>query len=162
MECTKKSINKQKTNLVSIPISELLTSAPVLTRVYLTLVDLSVTEPTSVTWVTPTGEVIDTINTDTIETVIASAVIDIPLASCSSKPLGAVAGEGAPIIVTYASIVARVGCAVINVDLTVGPTKPVNTGAVVGIDTVSADSIISTGIASTLVYISLTVLSSVS
>ena len=93
---------------------------------------------------------------------IASAVVDIPLASCSSKPLGAVAGEGASIIMTDATIVAWVGGAVVNVDLTVGPTKPINTGAVVGIDTVSTDSIISTGVAGTLVNISLAELSSVS
>jgi len=148
--------------LVSVPISELLTGAPILTRVYLALIDLSVTESTSVARVAPTCEVIDTINTDTIETMIASAVVDIPLASCSSKSLGAVTGEGAPIIVTDATIVAWVGGAVINVDLTVGPSKPINTGAVVGIDTVSTDSIISTGVAGTLVNISLAELSSVS
>jgi len=148
--------------LVSVPISELLTGAPILTRVYLALIDLSVTESTSVARVAPTCEVIDTINTDTIETMIASAVVDIPLASSSSKSLGAVTGEGAPIIVTDATIVARVGGAVINVDLTVGPSKPINTGAVVGIDTVSTDSIISTGVAGALVNISLAELSSVS
>lgn len=147
--------------LVSITISQLLACPPILTRVDLTLVNLPVAEPTSVPGVASTGEVIDTIDTDSVEAVVAGAVIVVPLATVAREAFRAVTGEGAAVVMADPTVVAGVGGAVVNVDLAVGATKPINTGAVIGIDTVSADPIVTARVGGTLVYISLAVLPTV-
>jgi len=132
--------------LIPVSISELLTGAPVLARVDLTLVNLPVTESASIARVAAAGEVIDTVDTDTIEAVVARTVVDVPLAPVPREAFGAVTGEGAAVIMTHSPIITGVGSTVINVDLAVGATEPVDTGAVVGIDPVSADPVIPAGV----------------
>ena len=65
-------------------VTSFLASATVLTRVYLTFVDLFLAESAGIARTTSAGEIIDAINTNTtIPAVIGHAEVDVVLASAS-------------------------------------------------------------------------------
>ena len=150
-----------KSAIYLITSSQFLTRSAVLTRVNVTFINGSVTESAGIARVAVAGEVIDTIDTNTVETEIVVAVILVDLTSAPREAAGTVAGEGVETVLADSAIVAGAGGAVVNVALAVGPGEPVDTCALIAVDTINTNTIISAGITGALVNINLTVLACV-
>ena len=68
---------------------------------------------------------------------------------------------GVEAVLADSAVVAGAGGAVVNVALAVGPGEPVDTCALIAVDTINTNTIISAGITGALVNINLTVLACV-
>ena len=151
----------KQSDIYLVTSSKFLASSAVLTRVNVAFINGSVTQSAGIARVTVTGEVVNTIDTNTIETEIVVAIILVNLTSATREASGTVAGEGVEAVLAHAAVVAGAGGAVVNVALTVCPREPVDTGALIAVDTINTNTIISAGITGALVNINLTVLACV-
>ena len=128
--------------LVSIAIPGLLTDPIMLARVDLANLDPPVTETASIAWIASASEPVDAINTAALLANIVRAIVPINFTAGARETFGTFAGVGVDGVVADPVVIAWVRGTVVDVELAVGASVPVDAGALVLVHSIGADAVV--------------------
>lgn len=127
-----------------VTIDAILASTPELARIALALVDLRLAQFPSETRETVAREAILSVDASSGMAGIGSAVVDIRFARRPCKTGRTFAGVAGDPVLTSSAVLARRGCAVVDVDLTMGTGEAVGARTLERIDQIAANPAVQT------------------
>ena len=145
--------------LVAVSIVRLFAGAVVLAGVDVANLDPTVAQWPSIARTALAGERVDAVDTDAILTDVIGTVVPVDFAATTRETFSAGAGEGVEGVVADAVVVARLGSAVVNVDLAVASTEALDAVTLVTRPhQVGADSVVLAGVGGAVVHVYFAVL----